>query len=135
MTKYLMAAIAALLIVVAALGYAVKQQVGSAAVLKQEVKVLTDAQKQAATRLKKDRAALVAREAKIAAQTRKLAEAQQALSRALQAEKAWSDTDVPTPVQKALTGDPGGSNGSPASVLDRSDREGEPEPGASPTLP
>ena len=128
MTKYLMAAIAALLLVVAGLGYTVKQQVASAAVLKQEVKVLTDAQKQAATRLKKDRATLVAREAKIASQARKLADAQQALSEALQAEKAWSDTDVPTPVQKALTGDSGGSNFSPASLLDRSDREGSTKP-------
>lgn len=116
MTKYLIAALAALMVIIGALGYTVKQQVASAAVLKAEVKSLTDAQKQAATRLKKDRATLVAREAKIASQARKLADAQQALSNALQAEKAWSDTDVPTTVQKALTGDSGGSNSGPASL-------------------
>lgn len=128
MTKYLIAAIAALVLALGGMGYVLKSQVERAAVLEVQVKTLTDAQKQAATRRKKDAATLVAREKEIASQARKLAEAQQGLSEALQAEKAWSDTDVPTPVQKALSGDSGGSNFGPVSLLDRSDREGDPKP-------
>ena len=47
----------------------------------------------------------------MALQARKSAEAQQALSEALQANKTWSDTDVPTDVQKSLGGPSGGPPG------------------------
>lgn len=84
-----------------------------------------EAQNRAAERLSQTRKVLVAREAKIASQARKITEAQDALQNALQAEKAWSDTDVPTPVQKALLGRSDGSGAgldSPARVRQQADR-------------
>ena len=75
---------------------------GEKAVLEESNKILTEASKRAQEREAASRQLLVARQAKIAAQTRKLAEAQQGLSEALRANKSWSDTDVPTDVQKAL---------------------------------
>jgi uncharacterized protein HemX len=135
MTKYLIAAIAALVLALGGMGYMLKKQVEQAAVLEVQVKTIKDAQKQAALRRKKDAATLVAREREIASQARKLADAQQGLSEALQAEKAWSDTDVPTTVQKALSGGSDGSNSGPASLLNGSDREGEPKPGTDAPLP
>lgn len=103
MTKYLIAAIVALMLALVGMGYVLKNQVARAAVLQQEVKVLTDAQKQAATRRKKDRATLVAREREIASQARKLAEAQQGLSEALTKNQVWASQHVPNEVQEALT--------------------------------
>lgn len=72
------------------------------------IQTLADAQKQAQEREKKLAKALVARDLKIDAQTRKLQDAQSRLSKALQANKSWSDTDVPDDVQKALQRDSGG---------------------------
>jgi hypothetical protein len=71
--------------------------------LRAENQSLMEAQKRAVEREKRDRAVLVARQAKIVSQGRKLAEAQEALSEALQRNKSWSDTDVPDEVQKALS--------------------------------
>jgi hypothetical protein len=56
-----------------------------------------------------DRKVLVARQAKIAAQSRILTQAQQGVVEALQRNKTWSDTDVPTDVQNALGGHSGGT--------------------------
>lgn len=86
------------------LGYLVYSGGQEIAELKQSNKVLTEAADRAAERLKSDRKVLVARQAKIASQTRKLAEQEQALSEAIQRNKSWSDTDVPPDVQKALGG-------------------------------
>jgi hypothetical protein len=57
-----------------------------------------------------DRKVLVARAQKIASKQRELARAQEALAKALQANNDWSNTNVPTDVQKALTGPSGASN-------------------------
>lgn len=81
-------------------------------------KSLTEAVERAAEREKQDRKVLVARQAEIASQARKLKQANAALSEALNSEtavyldshgvlqrnKSWSDTDVPSDVQKALQG-------------------------------
>lgn len=69
----------------------------------------TEASKRAQERSKRDAKALVAREAEIASQARKLAEAQQGLQKALGAEQEWSNTNVPTDVQNALSRASGGS--------------------------
>ena len=58
----------------------------------------------------KDRRVLVARAQKIAQNGRDLAKAQEALSQALQANNDWSNTNVPTEVQRALQGPSGASN-------------------------
>ena len=65
---------------------------------------LTEAHNRAVAGLKRAQRTLRTREAEIAAQARLLAEAQEGLKSALQAEKEWSDTDVPPAVQKALGG-------------------------------
>lgn len=65
---------------------------------------LVQALDRAQEREKRDRKVMVARQAEIASQARKLAQAKQTLSEALQQNKPWSDTDVPPDVQKALGG-------------------------------
>lgn len=105
MTKYL---IAALLAVSGLLGWGLYYQIQQNAVLVVERDGATEALERAVERQKQDRQVLVAREAKIASQARKLAQAQQSLSEALQRNKDWSDTDVPDDVQKALGGPSGG---------------------------
>lgn len=122
MTKALAAALAALTLVAALLGFGLWVTVAKNAALTHQVNTLTEAQERALARARADRATLVARQAKIASQTAKLAQAQQALSEALQDEKAWSDTDVPTAVQNALSGRSGGSDSGPDRLLDDSDR-------------
>jgi uncharacterized protein HemX len=122
MSKALAAALATLTLVAALLGGALWVTVAKNADLSAQVNSLTEAQERAVARAKADRATLVARQAKIASQGRKLAQAQQALSEALQHEKAWSDTDVPTAVQNALSGRSGGPDSAPVGVLDGSDR-------------
>lgn len=72
------------------------------AALNDSVDRLTEASKRAQERSKRDAKALVAREAEIASQARKLAEAQQGLQKALGAEQEWSNTNVPTTVQNTL---------------------------------
>jgi hypothetical protein len=74
---------------------------------------LTEASERAAERAKSDRKVLVARQASIAAQARKLAQENQGLQNALRSNNTWSDTDVPPDVQSALGGPPDG----PAGVL------------------
>lgn len=86
------------------LGYLVYSGASEKAVLQTTNKALVEAADRAAEREKADRALLVSRQAEIASQARKLAHTQQALSEALQRNKAWSDTDVPLDVQKALGG-------------------------------
>lgn len=65
---------------------------------------LTEAHNRAVEGLKRAQRTLRTREAEIASQARLLAEAQEGLKSALQAEKEWKDTDVPPAVQKALGG-------------------------------
>ena len=116
MTKLLAGIILALVLLSAGLGYTVKRQAGQVAALEAHNEALGKAVDRAAERIRKDRKALVAREAANAAQGRKLAQAQEALSQALRANKTWSDTDVPTDVQEAIVGRSGGSDSESASL-------------------
>lgn len=81
------------------------------ATLNDSVDRLSEASKRAQERSKRDAKALVAREAEIASQRARLAEAQQGLQKALGAEQEWSNTNVPTDVQNALSGALRGLNG------------------------
>ena len=90
------------------LGYLVYSGAGEIAELKQTNNGLTEAAERAAERLKSDRKVLVARQAQIASQAVLLARSEAALQNALQANKSWSDTNVPDEVQKALAGPSGG---------------------------
>lgn len=107
-TKLLAALVVALLVVVIVLGSYARSAWVEGQYLKTENRALIDEQKRAVEREDRDRKVLVARQAKIASQARKLAQAQQSLSEALQRNKDWSDTDVPDDVQKALGGPSGG---------------------------
>lgn len=104
LSRILAGAIAVLLLALAGVGWMAKSQYDAASALRIENKGLTEAAERAARRAKSDRKVLVARQAEIALQARKLAQADQALSEALQRNKSWSDTDVPPDVQKALSG-------------------------------
>ena len=117
MTKLFAGIILALILISGILGYTVRRQAVEVAALKSQREALSKTLNQAAERLKRDRQALVAREAANAAQTRKLAQTQEALSKALQRNKTWSDTDVPTDVQESLTGRSDGPAGNSERVL------------------
>ena len=99
---------AVLLSLILPLGYLVYSGGQEIAELKQTNKSLTEAAERAASRAKLDRQVLVAKQAQVASQALKLAQAQEALSEALQRNKSWSDTDVPDDVQRALGGPSGG---------------------------
>lgn len=92
-------------------GYLYKGAVERESALRTQLNTLSEAQKQAEKRRKSDRKVLVATQAKIALQGRKLAQTEAALSEALQRNKSWSDTDVPDDVQKALYGASDGLGG------------------------
>jgi hypothetical protein len=128
MTKILAGIILALVLLAAGLGYTVKRQAGQVAALEVKQEALSKALNQAAERVRRDRKALVAREAANAAQARKLAQAQEALSEALQRNKTWSDTDVPTDVQEAIVGRSGASDSGPASLHKPAIGEGATKP-------
>ena len=108
MNRVYLTVIAVLIALLALLGWQLDSAKTEKAALTEQNKTLVEAQNRAIEREKSDRKVLVARQAKIASQARKLAEAQQALSKALQRNKDWSDTDVPDEVQKALGGPSGG---------------------------
>ena len=109
MNKAMLSVIAVLLALSGLLGYFVYSGGQEIAELKQTHNRLTEAAERAKARLKYDRQVLVARQAKIASQTRKLAEQEMALQNALESNKTWSDTDVPPDVQRALSGPSGGA--------------------------
>lgn len=100
--------LSALVLALAGLGYG---QYHKNSVLSTENQRLQEASKRAVERELEYRRILGTRQKEIALQARKLAQAQQALSEALQRNKTWSDTDVPTDVQNALSGAPDGSGG------------------------
>lgn len=104
MTKVYLTIMGLLIAALLGLGWFGKTQYDSARGLQTENKALVDAAEQAQRRAKADRKVLVARQAEIASKQRELAEAHEALHNSLQRNKAWSDTDVPTDVQKALQG-------------------------------
>ena len=92
-----------LLALVLPLGYATYTGIGERAVLQAANEALVEAVDHAAERAAEDRKVLVARQAEIASQARKLAQTQQALSEALTNHKAWASQAVPNEVQEALT--------------------------------
>ena len=104
MNKAMLSVIAVLLALSGLLGYFVYSGGQEIAELKQTHNRLTEAAERAQARLKYDRQVLVARQAKIAAQTRILDATKTELQNALRANKSWSDTDVPPDVQDALSG-------------------------------
>ena len=107
MNRVYLSVLAGLLALSSLLGYLVYSGGQEIAELKQTNKSLVQASERAAERFKYDRKVLVARQAKIASQTRKLAESETALQNALRSNKTWSDTDVPPDVQRALGGPSG----------------------------
>lgn len=109
MTKYLWAAIAALGLALLGLGLLYRTEVRSNAAQAVQLQAATEALKQAAVQRKKDLATVAARDRANALEARKLDEALQGLQKALQAEIGWSNTSVPTGVQKALREDSDGS--------------------------
>lgn len=88
----------------AGVGWVYKAQVERAAALTTQLEILTEAQKQAVARARKDRKVLVARQATIASQARILAGQEQVLQNALQRDNDWNNTNVPPDVQDALAG-------------------------------
>ena len=106
MTKLFAWIILVLILISGILGYFAYSQTGRVAVLKEANKSLTEAADRAQERMKADRQVLVARQKKIASQARILTASEEALQNALQRNKSWSDTDVPSDVQKALGGPP-----------------------------
>jgi hypothetical protein len=111
-------AISILLALCLLLGAGLYHTVGSVSTLREQNSVLVEARKQteeaskrASERIAADRKVLVARQAQIAAQRVLEAQTQAALSAVLQANKTWSDTDVPPEVQKALGGAPDSLDG------------------------
>ena len=104
-------AISILLALCLLLGIGLYHTVGSVSTLREQNNALREASKRASERIAADRKVLVARQAQIVSQRRILAQSQASLSGALQANKTWSDTDVPPEVQKALGGAPDGPDG------------------------
>ncbi len=109
--KYLLAVIASLALALAGLGFLYQQKATAVTTLTAENNDLREASKRASERVAADRKVVVARQARIAAQVRISAQHHADLAGALQANKTWSDTDVPPEVQKALGGAPDGPDG------------------------
>ena len=124
--------IGALLLSLAGMGYLAYHQTGRVAELQASVTSLTEASNRAAESAKSDRALLVSRQKEIASQARKLAQARAGLTEALQRNQAWSNTNVPDDVKRALGGPPSG----PAGVLQHDEvPEGAPPSGPAGRLP
>lgn len=104
MTNPIAGLVLILAMLLAGAGYGLKTQYDSIHDLRTANEVLTEAAERATARAKQDRKVLVARQAQVASTARKLAQAERALQEALQANKPWSDTDVPEDVQRALGG-------------------------------
>ena len=108
----------------AGLGYLYNYEHKARVLAEQRAEQAHEAMNEAQQRSKRVVDMLVARERKIASQARKSAQAQAAVSEALQRNKSWSDTDVPPDVQQALTGpfnglegrSPGAGSGLPEPV-------------------
>ncbi|ASJ79319.1 hypothetical protein HOU10_gp43 [Curvibacter phage P26059B] len=100
--------LSALVLALVGLGYG---QYHKNSVLSTENQRLTEASKRAVERELEYRRILGTRQKEIASQRLKLQAAETALQNALKANKTWSDTDVPTDVQNALSGAPDGPGG------------------------
>lgn len=104
MNRVYLSVIAAMAACILFLGWHIDKQNERVGALAEQNKSLTEAVDRAAERETEYRRILGARSKEIASQARKLKQANAALSEALQANKSWSDTDVPPDVQKALQG-------------------------------
>ncbi len=91
-------------------GWGLWAQVHTNAELSAKLEGTEEALSRLSEQREQDRKVLVARAQKIASKQRELAQAQEALAKALQANNDWSNTNVPTDVQKALSGRPDASN-------------------------
>jgi uncharacterized protein HemX len=100
--RTLIAIILALVISLVGVGFLYRHTARENTELSASVKDLQEAQKQAQAALKLNAAVLGAREKQIAVQARKFGASQASLYTALQANKTWSDTYVPSEVQKVL---------------------------------
>lgn len=92
-----------LMITLAVMGFVLKGEISDKAKVNAALTTALAGLAQADTQRKLDAKVLVARAAENAAQARKLADAQGALSEALQRNKAWSEASVPGGIQQALT--------------------------------
>lgn len=102
MTKYLLAAIAALILALSGAGFLLKREIAAHAVEK-AARVAVQSSLDGALERESDlRKASVARAAAIASERRKSAAAQAALRKALDVNRAWADQPVPKEVQDAL---------------------------------
>jgi hypothetical protein len=113
MTRALIITIGVLMAIASLLAYGLNRSYREQAQLEVVAKSLTEALERSTAASVRDRKVLVARQASVAAERLLRAEAQEALQQALQADKPWSDTDVPPDVQNAL----GGLSSSPAGGL------------------
>lgn len=95
-------AIAALLAACLALGFGLWYSVSANGSLRAERDTAEEALSQAVETRNREQALLAQRERELALERRKSAQAQQALQKALQAEREWSEGVVPEGVQNAL---------------------------------
>lgn len=101
-----------LLLTLAVMGFVLKGEVEQKAKVNAALTTALAGLAQAETQRKLDVQVLAARQAENATQARKLADAQGALSEALQRNKVWSEASVPDDIQKALTRRSGGPDAS-----------------------
>jgi hypothetical protein len=101
--RVMLAIILALVVSLLGVGYLYRRSAAQNAELSESVKSLAAAQERAQESLKLNTAVLGAREKQIAVQARKFGASQESLYTALQANKTWSDTYVPSEVQAVLS--------------------------------
>lgn len=102
MSRLYLALVAVLSALSLTLGYLTYSGGQEIAELRQTNSALMEAQKRATERAKLDRKALVARQAENASTARKLAQTQEALTKALDLNQNWATEKVPQEVQEAL---------------------------------
>lgn len=102
MTKYLIAAIAALVLALAGVGYLLKGQIAKNGEQSQTIDTLTTALETADKQRKADQALLARRAREKAAIARESASLRLKLDRALAANPDWANQPVPQGVQDAL---------------------------------
>lgn len=137
MTKYLLIAIALLTLALGGAGYALKREIGHSAQLSLQVSAAQEALRIAQARSVSDRKVSAARASAIASERRKSVKAQADLNAALQANKSWAATQVPTEVLNALTARSGRPDGpsappQPLDVVRGVRPEADPAPGEGP---
>lgn len=102
MTKYLIAAIAALMLLLTGVGYSLKAQIKKNGAQATKITALEDVLEAAATQRKADQALLARRAREKAAIALEMASTRQQLDRALAANPDWANQPIPQEVQDAL---------------------------------